>query len=108
MPQADLKYTSDLTLDAPAVLRAIETTIAAFDSAAGACKGRAIKVTEFHHTHVFIEISVLEKPHRDAAFMDALALQLETAIKAHINASCAFSLALSFLPNTYITNLHKP
>jgi hypothetical protein len=40
--------------------------------------------------------------------MDSLALKLEAEIKAHIAAPCAFSLALSFLPNTYITNLHKP
>ena len=108
MPQADLKYTSDLTLDAPTILAAIEGTIADYDGAAGACKGRAFKVTEYHHTHVLVAISVLEKPHRDTAFMNGLALELEAAIKAYITAPCAFSLALSFLPNTYITNLHKP
>ncbi|WP_390912094.1 hypothetical protein [Pseudosulfitobacter sp. SM2401] len=108
MPQADLNYSSDLTLNAPAILAAIESTIAAFDGAAGACKGRAHKVAEFHHTHVLIKVSVLEKPHRDTAFMNALAQKLETAIKAHLHAPCAFSLALSFLPNAYITNLHRP
>lgn len=108
MPQADLKYTSDLPLDAPAILATIEATIAAFDPDAGACKGRAYKVTDFHHTHVLVEISVMNRAHRDAAFMDSLALKLEAKIKAHIAAPCAFSLALSFLPNTYITNLHKP
>lgn len=102
-----MKYSADLVLDAPAILAAIEDTIASFDDVAGACKGRAFKVSAFHHTHVLVELSVMQRPHRNAAFMDALALQLEAAIKAHLTDPCAFSLAISFLPNTYITNMHR-
>lgn len=108
MPQADLKYSADMKIDAPVILAAIERIIKDFDDAAGACKGRAIKVAEFHHTHIFVTLALLDKPHRDRAFRDDLARKLEAAIKQHLHQPCAFSLALTFLPETYITNAHSP
>jgi hypothetical protein len=105
MPHAELKYSSDLNIDANAILQMIETTIQSHDNA-GACKGRAYPADQFNHTHLLVEISMLTKPHRDKAFTTALIADLEQAIKAQINQSCAFSLMLNYTGDTYITNMH--
>lgn len=106
MPKANLNYSSDLELDARAILVSIEETIQAYDADAGACKGRAFRADVFHHSHVYIEIEMLERAHRDAVYFGGLLPKLEAAIKAHLHQSCAFSMKLSFLPKTYVTNMH--
>ena len=106
MPHAELKYSSDLNIDANAILQTIETTIQSHDSA-GACKGRAYPTDQFNHTHILVDISMLTKPHRDKPFTAALIADLEHAIKAQIHQPCAFSLMLTYTGDTYITNMHK-
>lgn len=108
MPHADLKYSSDLEFDAPEVLRAIEATINAHDSGAGVCKGRAYPAAVFHHTHLLVEVSLLTKPHRDAAFTRALRDDLEKAVKAHLRQRCYFSMAIHYSDDTYLTNVFEP
>ncbi|MBU2992759.1 hypothetical protein Q4555_03865 [Octadecabacter sp. 1_MG-2023] len=103
MPQADLKYSVDMKIDAAALLAAIETEISDFDSGAGDCKGRAYPAAEFNHTHVFLTVRVLDKPHRDAAFMQALLEKLTSVVDQHIEQSCSRSVELAFLPKTYAT-----
>lgn len=107
MPHAELKYSSDLDIDAPALLREIETTILAHDDSAGACKGRAYPTDQFHHTHIAISVSLLPKAHRDAAFLQALLDDLEQRLKARIAQPCAFSLGLNFSGAAYVTNMHS-
>lgn len=104
MPHADLKYSADLDLDPKAILQTIEAVIGEYDAGAGQCKGRAYPAEVFHHSHVLVEVSVLPKPHRDEAFMNALMSALEKAVEAHLSAPCAFSLAVSFSSETYVTN----
>jgi hypothetical protein len=82
MPHAELKYSNDLSLDAPAILATIDATIRNYDAGAGDCKGRAYPAIEFNYTHVIAEISMLPKAHRDHAFMNALIANLEVAIKS--------------------------
>ena len=41
MPHADIKYSSDLNINAEEILQVIEETILGKDTGAGACKGRA-------------------------------------------------------------------
>jgi hypothetical protein len=106
MPHAELKYSTDLEIDAAAILADVEATIQAHDAGSGMCKGRAYPAAVFHHTHLIFEVSMLPKAHRDAAFMAALLKDLEACIKSHINAPCAFSLSVSFSANTYVTNMH--
>ena len=108
MPHADLKYSNDLQIDAPTILAAIEAMIHAHDSDAGDCKGRAYPTSEFNHSHLMVEILMYRRSHRDAAFLDALSLDLETMIKSHLNQACFFSLSISFLPPTYIPNRFEP
>ena len=108
MPHADLKYSNDLPLDASTILTSIETVIQSHDPGSGDCKGRAYPATEFRHTHLLIEISMLPKAHRDTAFMAALSADLEKAIKAHLSQPCFFSLMISFSSENYVTNRFEP
>lgn len=111
MPHAELKYSSDLDLDAEAVLEDVEATVQQHDAGAGACKGRAYPCDRYRHTHVLLNVAMLNKPHRDQAFTDALMRDLEAAVKKHLKQGCAFSLSLDYSPDdvrfgAYVTNEH--
>lgn len=106
MPHAELSYSADLDVDAAAILREIEAVIQRHDAASGACKGRAYPAEVFHHTHILVELSLLAKPHRDAAFTKALMQDVEEAVKAMIPQPCYFSLALTYNDGFYVTNRH--
>mmetsp|Transcript_18519 Transcript_18519/g.30335 ORF Transcript_18519/g.30335 Transcript_18519/m.30335 type:complete len:109 (+) Transcript_18519:7155-7481(+) len=108
MPHAELKYSNDISLDAPSILARIETVIQNHDPDSGACKGRAYPAAEFHHTHVIVDISMLPKAHRDQAFVNALQSDLATAIKAMIPVPCYFSLNIGFSGSGYLTTEHHP
>lgn len=101
MPQADLRYSSQILLDAPAVLATIETVISAHDGGAGACKGRAYPLDQTHHTHVHLMLRMLKKPHRDDAFMQALLAALQTALRPFILAPCILGIELGFIEPHY-------
>ena len=107
MPQADIRYSNDLDLNCEKILSGIEETIKQHDQSSGACKGRAYKADHFHHTHIYINLAMLPKPHRDKAFTDALIKSLEEMIKSHLTQSCLFSLNVEYTGDGYITNLHE-
>jgi hypothetical protein len=107
MPHAELKYSSDLNIDAPAMLREIEAVILEHDGGAGECKGRAYPTDLYHHTHIAMSVSLLPKAHRDAAFLQALLDDLEHRLKSRISQPCAFSLGLNFSGAAYVTNMHS-
>ncbi len=106
MPHAELKYSADLPIDAPAILQAIEETIQKHDAGSGSCKGRSYPALHFHHSHMLVEVALLTKPHRDQAFSDALMVDLESVVKSYIPVSCYFSLEISYSGDTYMTNMH--
>ncbi|MFS4581044.1 hypothetical protein [Phaeobacter sp. C3_T13_0] len=106
MPHAEIKYTSDLDLDIPAILAEIEQVILSHDSGSGDCKGRGYPTDSYHHTHVAATVSVLVKPHRDADFSNTLLEALKTAVTARIPAACAFSLELNYFGPFYTTGQH--
>ena len=108
MPHAELKYSSDLEIDATGILQLIEERINLHDPGAGACKGRAYRSDDFHHTHLLVEVSMLSKPHRDAEFTKKVRDQLEQAIKACLKQRCYFSLAINYSDEFYITNEFVP
>ena len=101
MPQADIHYTSDIAIDFPALFLAIEGTISGLDATSGDCKCRAHPVNDFHHSHVLINIAVLEKPHRDKAFMTNLGEALVEKCSLAMNGQGALSVQLSFLSEHY-------
>jgi len=108
MPHAELKYSDDLYLDCPAIMKTIEDTILAHDSGSGACKGRSYPAADFHHSHLLITVAMLAKPHRDQSFTDALVADLQAVIKAHVTQPCFFSLDLTYAAGAYVTNEHHP
>ncbi len=103
MPQADLSYSSQIPLDAPAFLATIEKVISSHDSGAGQCKGRAFPLEQTHHTHVQLMIRLLNKPHRDDAFMQTLLEALEAALRPLIPAPCILGIELGFIERHYIS-----
>ena len=107
MHHAELCYSSALSLDPAQVLARVEEVLQANEPGSGACKGRAYPADVFHHTHFLARVSLLAKPHRDAAFIAALSQDLEAAIKACISEPCAFTLDISFSSQIYVTNQHE-
>lgn len=107
MPHAELRYSGDLEIDARAVLARIEEVIQAHDAGSGVCKGRAYPAQVFHHTHCLVSLSLLAKPHRDAAFTEALMADVEAAVKLMLPRSCHFSLGLEYGGAYYVTNRHE-
>lgn len=107
MPHAELKYSSDLKIDAVAILADIEQMILRHDAGSGECKGRAYPTDHYHHSHLILQISMLSKPHRDDAFTAALMADLEQMVKARIPQSCFFSFALEYSKGAYVTSFHE-
>ena len=103
MPQADLYYSQDLALDAAALLRDFETIIHDHDPSSGACKGRAFAVAETHHCHVLLQVALLEKPHRNPAFLTALQDKLAKRIAPGLPSPTALGVELRFLSPHYLT-----
>ncbi|CUH76139.1 hypothetical protein TRM7557_00732 [Tritonibacter multivorans] len=103
MPQAELYYSQDLALDAPALLRDIEAIIHTHDPSSGACKGRAFAVADTHHRHVLLQIALLEKAHRTPAFLQALQDKLAHRIAQGLPSPTALGVELRFLSPHYLT-----
>ena len=103
MPQADLYYSQDLSLDAPALLKDIETIIHDHDPSSGACKGRAFAVAETHHRHVLLQLALLEKAHRTPAFLAELQNKLGKRIAQDLPSPTALGVELRFLSPHYLT-----
>lgn len=108
MPQADLKYSADLDLDGKTLLAAIEAEIDALDQSAGTCKGRAERVEEFHHSHVFLTVQLLPKPHRDEAYSQRLLVALDALLARHLTQPCAISVRLAYSLVPYSSRVLVP
>ena len=72
MPHADIKCTSDIQIDLKALMSDIEEIILDLGSTSGACKGRALKVDEYHHSHINIEIRLFATKNRDVDLLNDL------------------------------------
>lgn len=103
MPHAEIKHSSDLSLDYQAMFTLIEHILNEHDSSAGACKCRAYPSNAFLHTHVVFEISILQKPHRDESFIQSLVADLKLQLKGMITQNCHFSLSVAFIGTGYST-----
>lgn len=106
MPQAELNYSSDLDINAEEILAEIEAAIREHDSGAGACKGRACAADRYHHSHLAVRVTLLPKPHRDAAFSEALLAKLDSRIRAALSQPCALSVELGYFSPFYATGPH--
>ena len=103
MPQADLRYSADLEFDAPKLLASVEAVILRHDSGAGACKGRAYPAARFHHSHALLDVAILRKPHRDAAFCQALLADLVALLDSALPGGTERAVALTFASEYYST-----
>lgn len=102
MPQADLYFTATRHLPAQALLSDVEKAIHAFDSGAGACKGRAHPL-ETHHDHALLRLSMLPKPHRDAGYARDLGARLADLIAAQAPEGMQIGVQISFDLTHYST-----
>ncbi|WP_299700176.1 hypothetical protein [uncultured Tateyamaria sp.] len=103
MPHCELSYSSDLAIDAKAILAEVEACILRHDDGAGETKGRAYPAPVFLHTHLKASVALLAKPHRNAAFTAALQKDLVGLIAAHLPRPCWLSVDITFSSQTYHT-----
>ena len=104
MPQVEIKFSHDINETiCKHLFHDIEATINAFDSSAGICKSRAYQAEIYLHTHIYIDVLVMRKPHRNQKFMQTLRNQLLNIIEPHIPENCYYSLNLAFVGEYYFS-----
>lgn len=103
MPQADFRYSPDIQIDAEKLLSDVELLILRHDQGAGACKGRAYRADLAHHSHALLSVMVLNKPHRDNAFMNALLQDLTALLDDYLPSGTERAVSLSFSSGFYST-----
>jgi len=96
MPHARLEYSASLVVDTAAMLRAVEAVLQARDPGSGDCKGRAYPAEVAHHPSVYVEVSMLPKAYRDAAWCDALRGELVAALSPLVPRPAWLSIDLRF------------
>ena len=108
MPHADIKYTSDIQIDIKTLMSDIEEIILGLDPSSGACKGRAQKVDEYHHSHINIEIRLFATKHRDSALLNELINRVDFKVKSVLKKAAHVTVKLEFTPLTYLTGFYDP
>lgn len=103
MPQVELSYTKDLSIDCIKLFKEIERLINEIDSSAGACKSRAFCIDSFLHTHCILKITMLKKSHRDQVFMNALLKKLQALVVSYLPKNIFYSIDLKFSAEYYLT-----
>lgn len=96
MPQADLYFTADQSFPPVETLEAIEAVIQGFDPNSGFCKGRAHRIADFNHSHIFLTVSMLQKPHRDENFASELGGRLASALEGLTSPECVVNVLIRF------------
>ncbi|MEL7098413.1 MAG: hypothetical protein AAGM84_06240 [Pseudomonadota bacterium] len=105
MPHARLEYSAGLSVDAPAILAAVEAVLQARDPGSGDCKGRAYPAEDAHHNSVFVEVSMLPKAHRDSVWCDGLRDELVAALTPLVPRPSWLSIDLRFSGPHYHTEM---
>ena len=82
MPHADIKYTSDIQIDLQTLMSDIEEIILDLDPTSGACKGRAQRIDEYHHSHINIEVRMFATKHRDIGLLNELINRIDRRAKS--------------------------
>ena len=108
MPHADIKYTSDIQIDLKTLMSDIEEIILDLDPTSGACKGRALKVDEYHHSHINIEIRLFATKNRDIDLLNKLINRIDSRTKSFLKKAAHVTVKLEFTPLTYLTGFYDP
>ena len=108
MPHADIKYTADIQIDLKTLMSDIEEIILDLDPTSGACKGRALKVDEYHHSHINIEIRLFATKNRDIDLLNELINRVDSRAKALLKKAAHVTVKLNFPPITYLTGFYDP
>ena len=108
MPHADIKYTCDIQIDFKSLLSDIEEIILDLDPTSGACKGRALKVEEYNHSHINIEIRLFATKHRDVNLLNELIIRIDNKAKSLLQKAAHVTVKLEFTPLTYLTGFYDP
>ena len=108
MPHADIKYTSDIQIDLKTLMSDIEEIILDLDPTSGACKGRALKVDEYHHSHINIEIRLFATKNREIDLLNELINRIDSRAKSLLKKAAHVTVKLEFTPLTYLTGFYDP
>jgi len=107
MPHVEIKYSDNLTIDTQKIFDSVEEIINQKDISAGECKSRAYPCSVYKYSHILVTVSLLTKPHRDKEFTQSLSIEIEKAIKSHLQQSLYFSLNIEYSLDYYTTNIHS-
>ncbi|MDO6728255.1 hypothetical protein Q4544_15045 [Cognatishimia sp. 1_MG-2023] len=103
MPHLDLKYSSDIEIDAIAFFEEVEATLQAHDDDTGPCKCRAYPTEIYRYSQCVVEIRMFAKRERNAQFTADLVAAIEALLVKHLSQDCSISVMLTFSPPAYIT-----
>ena len=108
MPHADIKCTTDVDIDVKTLMLDIEEIILQLDPGSGVCKGRVIRIDEYHHSHLNIELRMFASKERDVEFSNQLVLKVDQKAKLLMKSAAHVTVKLEFSPVTYLTGFHDP
>ena len=108
VPHADIKCTTDLEIDVKTLMSNIEEIILQLDPNSGVCKGRVIRIDEYHHSHLNIELRMFASKERDVEFSNQLISRVDQKAKSLMKSAAHVTVKLEFSPVTYLTGFHDP
>ena len=108
MPHADIKCTTDLDIDVKTLMSDIEKIIMQLDPNSGVCKGRVIRIDEYHHSHLNIELRMFASKERNVEFSNELISKVYQKAKLLMKSAAHVTVKLEFSPLTYLTGFHDP
>jgi hypothetical protein len=103
MPQVDIQYSSEPNLDLDKICTVVNDTIEELDGPGRDCKIRTHTATASSQPSMFINIGLLEKPYRDAAFQKKLIDSVMKNIAPLINSGASLAVNIYFLNNAYMS-----
>tara|TARA_B100000989_G_C19480134_1_gene444759 strand:+ start:506 stop:790 length:285 start_codon:yes stop_codon:yes gene_type:complete len=86
----------------------IEEIILQLDPNSGVCKGRVIRIDEYHHSHLNIELRMFASKERDVEFSNQLVSKVDQKAKLLMKSAGHVTVKLEFSPVTYLTGFHEP
>ena len=108
MPHADIKCTTDLGIDVKTLMSNIEEIILQLDPNSGVCKGRVIRIDEYYHSHLNIELRMFASKERDLEFSNQLISRVDQKAKSLMKSAAHVTVKLEFSPVTYLTDFYDP